>query len=116
MTISLSLSAPWFRISIFQASMPFWVVFETPVISPLGDCERTDFCTAGGKVLKACELLSTLWLQPTANPAAAIKVTTYTLIGIFIPKTYARVPIGTIRVSCYRGVGWLAIGAFFKED
>src|SRR6185437_7882487 len=62
-TISLSLLAPWFRISTFQASMPFSVVLETPVISPLGDCARTDFCTAGGRVLNACELLSTLWLQ-----------------------------------------------------
>src|SRR6185503_9465886 len=102
---SLSLLAPWFRISTFQASMPFSVVFDTPVISPLGDCERTVFCTAGGNVLNACELLSTLWLQPTANPAAAIKVTAYTLIGVFIPKRYAVVPIGTIWVICYRGVG-----------
>src|SRR6185312_12905331 len=109
---SLSLSAPWLRISTFQASMPFSVVFDTPVISPLGDCERTVFCTAGGNVLNPCEAFSTLWLQPTANPAAAIKVTAYTLIGVFMPKTYAVVPIGTIRVSCYRRVGRFTIGVY----
>ena len=85
--------------------MPFSEVFDTPVITPLGDCERTVFCTAGGKVLNACELLSTLLLQPTANPAAAIKVTAYTLIGVFMPETYEEVPMGTIWVSCYRVVG-----------